>query len=48
MTDDAGREFIPATPPGAGDASAVPGWHMLRAVLDSVPGRVVALDTAFR
>jgi PAS domain S-box-containing protein len=48
MAHDAGRDFIPATPPGAGDSSAVPGLDTLRAVLDSVPGRVVALDTQLR
>ena len=49
MSDELGeRVFRAATAPGVGDDSAVPGLETLRAVLDSVPGRVVALDAAFR
>jgi len=49
MSDETGeRLFRTATAPGVGDDAALPGLETLRAVLDSVPGRVVALDTAFR
>ena len=50
MTDPAGDErlFEAAAAAGVGDDAALPGLEMLRAVLDSVPGRVVALDTTFR
>jgi PAS domain S-box-containing protein len=49
MSDELGeRVFRAATAPGVGDDAALPGLETLRAVLDSVPGRVVALDASFR
>jgi PAS domain-containing protein len=42
--------FLHPVAPGVGDTTElpVPDLGMLKAVLDSVPGRVVAVNTAFR